>query len=335
MGTNQRKLQLTQAFSVANLDPVGLAQFRSSGELTLGMPLEAWGPPGTYLATIRQVRLSIAALVPPVQGVRGTLTGGNASHIVVPDGSGGFRAETLLRAPETVVITSPLGASGVFTVDLNSELLLPWEGCGLDLPLHLSLPPAVNAFDYHTIADVQLSIDYTALYSPSYAAQVIPTLPTATSGVVTYSLRDEADSWYQFLSQAQADPAPELLSASWLVAGTDFPANAIPPISVDAISVYFVRHGTTPPAFTADHLRRNGVPTDPPTPTNTASVGDVISTRNGSGEPWQPLCSGDPTGTWELGLVADAGTLDAVSSGDLQDIVLALTFHASLPPWIP
>ena len=38
---------------------------------------------------------------------------------------------------------------------------------------YFSLPPAANPFDFTSISDVLITIDYTALTDPGYQAQVI------------------------------------------------------------------------------------------------------------------------------------------------------------------
>ena len=42
-------------------------------------------------------------------------------------------------------------------------MMLPFEGNGVDTTWSLSLPPAANPFDFSSITDVMLTIDYTAL----------------------------------------------------------------------------------------------------------------------------------------------------------------------------
>ena len=59
------------------------------------------------------------------------------------------------------------------TVDLQPDMLLPFEGSGVDTTWELMLPPAANPFDFRTISDVLLTIDYTALLDFDYQTQVI------------------------------------------------------------------------------------------------------------------------------------------------------------------
>ena len=51
-------------------------------------------------------------------------------------------------------------------------MLLPFEGSGVDTTWELQLPPAANPFDFSTIVDVLLTIDYTALVDDDYRSQV-------------------------------------------------------------------------------------------------------------------------------------------------------------------
>ena len=80
------------------------------------------------------------------------------------------------RDPETVALTSPINATGVFDLDPQAEMLLPFEGSGVDGSWEFQLPKAANQFDYRTIADVLLTIEYTALNSFDYRQQVIQRL---------------------------------------------------------------------------------------------------------------------------------------------------------------
>ena len=49
---------------------------------------------------------------------------------------------TLRRDPQTIAFTSPMNATGVFQVDLQPDMLLPFEGSGVDTTWDFSLPPA-------------------------------------------------------------------------------------------------------------------------------------------------------------------------------------------------
>ena len=134
--------------------------------------------PGHYLRLIRRVRTSVIALIPPSQGIRATLSTTGTSRVVI--GGDIFQTVVVNRGPESVALTSPRDATGLFELEPQPEMLLPFEGLGVDTTWELRMPKAANPFDYRTIADVLLTIEYTALNSFDYCQQVIQTLkPTA------------------------------------------------------------------------------------------------------------------------------------------------------------
>ncbi|PLS81991.1 MAG: hypothetical protein CYG59_05140, partial [Chloroflexi bacterium] len=136
------------------------------------------------------------ALVPPTQGIRATLTASGISRVVV--GPDVFRTIEVRRTPDLIAFTSPNNATGMFELEPAGDMLLPFEGMGVDTTWRLEMPRAANPFDYRTIADVIMTVDYTALHSFDYRQQVIQRLDTRMTGERSFSVRDEfADAWYQ------------------------------------------------------------------------------------------------------------------------------------------
>lgn len=123
------------------------------------------------------------------------MTASGISKIVT--GGDVFQELTIRRDPESVALNSPLNATGVFELDVQSELLMPFEAMGVATAWSFSLPKAANAFDYNTIADVLITIEYIALANDEYRRQVIQKLPTRVSADNTYNIRDDfPDIWY-------------------------------------------------------------------------------------------------------------------------------------------
>ncbi|HKX57095.1 MAG TPA: hypothetical protein VJN01_13380, partial [Xanthomonadales bacterium] len=174
--TNKRKLQLTKTISLARLAPLELQRFRDTGVLPFATPMQLFDRdfPGHYLRLIKRVRTSVVALIPPNQGIRATLTTSGVSRVVI-DGDT-FQTIAVRRDPESVALTSPMNATGLFELEQQSELLLPFEFTGVDTLWHLEMPRAANPFDYRTIADVLFTIEYTALSNLDYRQQVIQQL---------------------------------------------------------------------------------------------------------------------------------------------------------------
>ena len=101
------------------------------------------------------------------RGIRATLYSNGVSQVTT--GVNGVFGDVVVRHdPALVALTSPVKASGVFELDLQSEMLLPFESSGVDTTWEFQLPPAANPFDFSTIVDVLLTIDYTAMYDDSY-----------------------------------------------------------------------------------------------------------------------------------------------------------------------
>ena len=197
--TDRRKLQLTKTFSLARLAPIEFARFRETGVMVIGTPQALFDRdfPGHYLRLVKRVRTSVIALIPPTEGIRATLSTPGTSRVVI--GGDTFRNVVVRRDPETVGLSSPRDATGLFELvpDSQPELLLPFEGTGVDTVWRLELPKAANPFDYSTIADVLLTLEYTALNSFDYRQQVIQTLDPELSADRPFSFRQQfPDQWY-------------------------------------------------------------------------------------------------------------------------------------------
>jgi hypothetical protein len=331
--TEKRKLQLTHIISLAQLAPVDFQRFRQTGTLSFLTPMPVFDQvfPGHYLRLIRQVSVSVVAIVPTTQGIRATLTSGGVSRVVIP-GDSGFTTVQIARAPETIALTGAVMSNGLFQLDAQPNLMLPFEGCGVDMAWLLQLPKAANAFDYRSIADVLVTIEYTAFSSPDYASRVIRSLGTRASNTVSFSLtNDFPDVKYELLAQAQADPPPAALTAQVSLSAQDFPPN-LTNLDVENITLMVIRKGTAPLSVTVT-LARNGT-----SPAPASTVADIVSTRNASGAAWRGFTGpgNNPAGTWTLAFQNNppaSSAIDAFTSGDIQDVVLVLGYGGDLPPW--
>ena len=193
--TDTRKLQLTKIISLAQLFPIDFQKLRETGVMsfTTAMSLFDQDFPGNYLRLINSVTVNVIAIVPPVQGIRATLSTTAISRVVT--GPGVFQKIAVRRDPQSIGFSSPTNATGVFTLDPQSNLLLPFQGMGVEAKWQFIMPLAANPFDYSTLADVQITINYTALDSPDYRVQVLRQLNNQTSADQAYSFdNDFADS---------------------------------------------------------------------------------------------------------------------------------------------
>jgi hypothetical protein len=323
--TDSRRLNITQTFSLAALAPVEFLDFRATGQLSVATPTTLFDAdfPGHYQRLIRQARLSVVALVPPSRGIRATLASYGISRVTTA--SNGVFGEVLLRRdPSVVALTSPVDANGVFTVDLQPDMLLPFEGSGVDTTWELTLLQAANPFDFRTISDVLLTIDYTALLDLDYQAQVIRQLNadrTRSADRVFSLSRDFPDQWYTLNNP---DLSAQGRTATVTLRDADFP----PGITGLATAQIAVRlSGSGPIAGISVTLTRGGT-----SGTAATDASGTASTRRGAADWTGKFVGSAPTGDWQLSFdPAASSTLFA--PGGLDDIVLVVSWAGQSLPW--
>lgn len=337
--TNQRKLQLSKTLSLAQLDPFAFQRFRESGDLLFATPMSLFDRdfPGHYLRLIKRVRTSVVALIPPNQGIRATLGTTGTSSVVV--GHDRFEKVVIQRGPELVALSSPMNATGLFELDPQPELLVPFEGIGVDTTWEFRMPKAANQFDYRSIADVLVTIEYTALNSFDYQQEVLQTLDSRVSADRAFSFRSQfADAWYDLHNSDQVEVSRQMV-VSFEIRREDFPAN-IEDLSIAHIVLYFAHNRNTtfkPVEVTYLLLERKdgGGPL--------SSDGDgIISTRRANAAVWQnsknSLIGKSPIGTWELSLnyhnvQKDQDIRERFKREEIEDILFVITYAGRTPEW--
>lgn len=333
--TNKRKLQLSQTFSLARLFPFEFQQFRETGVLPFATPLELFdrGFPGHYLRLIKRVRTSVIALVPPMQGIRASLTASGISRAVV--GPDVFRTVEVRRSPELIAFTSPNNATGLFELEAEGEMLLPFEGMGVDATWRLEMPRAANPFDYRTIADALITIEYTALHSFDYRQQVVQRLDSRVGAERSFSFRQEfADQWYDLNHPGQT-PGPMVVSFETRRA--DFPPN-IENLAIDHLLLYFARiNGASAEEeefeVPVEHLQFKAQGDTQVEGGSALSIDGVISTRRANGSSWIGIQGKLPIGEWELALPNTEEIKSRFKNGEIEDILFVITYSGRTPAW--
>ncbi len=317
--SDTRRLNISQTFSFASLAPVEFINFRSTGQISVATPTSLFDMdfPGHYQRLIRQVRLSIVALVPPGRGLRATLASYGISRVTT-NNSGVFTQVLLRRDPGVIALTSAVDATGVFMTDLQPEMLLPFEGSGVDTTWDLTLPRAGNPFDFSTISDVLLTIDYTALFDPNYQARIVRELNAdrTVRGDQVFSLaRDFPDQWYDLNNP----PLTSGRNARITLSEADFPINS-GTLSLANIAVRLSGKGAT--SGVSIGLSHGGT-----SATATTDSTSIASTR-GSAASWVPFET-TPLGEWQLSF--DPTTEHLFSSGGLDDVLLVFSWTGQSP----
>jgi hypothetical protein len=345
--TTKRKLQLSKTISLAQSFPTEFVRFRDTGVVSFACQPEWFDQdfPGHYLRVLRRVRTSVVALVPTVDGIKARLSTAGTSHVTV-DGAP-FQTLTLPRGQEVVALTSPSNATGLFELDQqSSELLLPFEGLGVDVPWQFSMQPASNPnLDYSAVADVLITLDYSALESADYARQVVQQLGAERQQQVVLSMRDRfADQWYDLHHAGEVDPAQQYMSTLTLTAD-DLPRN-LRGVSVTQVSLYVdapLDDELSDPKAFADrsHLELSLTRGTRGGAAFTNQYG-LISTRTGTGSgplytgnagALVPLIGTTPAGDWTL-TIGPGRLRDRLAAGLVNDIYLILEVEGDMPAYV-
>ncbi len=329
--TDRRKLHLTQTFPLSQIGAIELQLFRDTGVATFATPEELFDRefPGHFLRLIKRVRISLVALLPPLRGVRATLSASGVSRTVVARGP--FSTVTLRRAPESIAFTSAVNATGLFELEPESGLLLPFEGMGVDTVWRLELPKAANPFDFRSIADVVLTVEYTALESPEYRQQVIRRLDRRFSGDRAFSLRNDfPDAWFDLNNPDTVDPDRRMTAVIPITTG-DLPPH-IDDLLVEHLTLFVIREDSFTGELTVISLSHtSGGQTS--TGGEVQTINGIVSTRRPAGTPWHTLLGAGPIGDWELRLPDDAPTRALFSEEQIEDIVVVVSLSGTTPPW--
>jgi Tc toxin complex TcA C-terminal TcB-binding domain/Concanavalin A-like lectin/glucanases superfamily len=334
--SERRLLNLSQTFSLSRLGPLEFEDFRQTGILSFATTLRMFdeGFPGHYMRLIKRLRISVAALIPPNQGIRATLSTSGLSRVVTSDPS--FPTLVIRQEPQSVALTNPTAATGVFELDMQSDLLNPFEGMGVDTNWTFELPPAANPFGYDTIFDVLISIEYTALNSVELRDRVVKQLPKDLMGDRAFSIRrDLPDTWYDLANNPGTSANIALpLSRS------NFPSH-LQDITISQIAINVRRKdGKTCDFKVKPSLSLPG--NIAPEASEAIAIKGITSSRQSGAATWGALIQQASTIqseaiVWNFAL-SDAGNqaesvMELLRSDEIDDILIVFTFAGRKPEW--
>ena len=129
------------------------------------------------------------------------------------------------------------------------------KGSAWDNHWELRLPQAANQFDFTTIADVLITIDYTALHDADYQARVLGALRPTVSLSRAFGFRNQlADAWYD-LNNPDQSATP--MTVKFTTARDDFPPG-ITNLALEQVALYFARSAGS--SFEIDGVRLSFTP---------------------------------------------------------------------------
>ncbi|MET0453846.1 MAG: neuraminidase-like domain-containing protein [Mycobacterium sp.] len=241
LAANTRDYELTKHFSLRLHFPLEFLRLASTGVCEVDIP--EWmfdlDYPGHFLRRIKNVTLTIPAVVGPYTGVQCRLTLLSSTtrvnphladppHSCCPDGRPGNgylalpddpRMVNQYAAAEAIATSSGQNDAGMFELNFRDERYLPFEFAGAVSRWRIELPSENNQFDIDTVADVMLNLHYTAREGGEIlrrAATEITQRRLPGAGVRFFDVqRDMGDAWHRFHSRQDGSgdrPLPLRLS---------------------------------------------------------------------------------------------------------------------------
>lgn len=235
MQQNQRTFEIEKTISLAQLDPQALLDLRTKGSCCFEL-MEAdfdYDYIGHYRRQIKSVSLSFPAVVGAFQNIHATLTQTSNRTLLKDDPEavkqllGGKTIKntevirTDINANQQVALSQELNDSGLFVLNFNDERYLPFEGTGAISSWKLEMPKVNNPFDFSSLTDVVMRIQYTALQgNHDFQKTVREELNKFQGQRIMFMAQEFSTSWHSFVRQGnpltfQVSPAllrPNLLS---------------------------------------------------------------------------------------------------------------------------
>ena len=216
----------TYTLSLRNKDPFQMERLRQTGRMNFDITqfeLDL-AYPGTYARTIKRINVQVVALAEP-GSIKGQLTKEGLSWKKVPKEIAG-EGESAYTLDDWLKYLPSEYASMVF-VDEDETLIFPraqgisqtpglfdvLEGKPLCGTFTLDLPKYANQFDYSSLADVIITIDFASYYDPVYKTLVESEICEQANNEefingreLQLSMRfNQPDDWYEFRNPIEAD----------------------------------------------------------------------------------------------------------------------------------
>jgi hypothetical protein len=172
LDSNKSDFEITKTVSLRQINPTALMKLRLTGKADFSVSEFQYDMdfPGHCIRRIRSVAVSVPAVLSPYSSINATLTLLDHSYRITADArtaadykpnSNSFRKDGIPIS--SIAVSSGAHDAGVFELNFAGSQYLPFEGAGAISSWRLELPQEVQKFNYSTISDVMLHIQYTAL----------------------------------------------------------------------------------------------------------------------------------------------------------------------------
>lgn len=174
MEKNKRTYELSKHISLAVLNPQALLNLKETGECYFDIPeiIFDLDHPGQYMRRIKSVTLTIPCVTANFTNITAKLTmlsnrmRINTNDADILDYQEKAENETRFRynmaGKQSIATSRAENDSGLFEMNFEDERYLPFEGAGAISRWQLLLPEEVRQFDYDSISDVIIGMNYTA-----------------------------------------------------------------------------------------------------------------------------------------------------------------------------
>jgi hypothetical protein len=215
LDNNNRELEIRKHISLSQVFPLQLINLKTSGKCVISLPewLFNMDYPGHFFRRIKNVSISIPCVVGPYTNINCTLSLLKSTIRVdatgnqyAPTDENDTRFRTQMGAITSVATSHAQNDNGLFELNFNDERYLPFEGMGVMSDWEIVLPKENNYFNFDTISDVILHINYTSRNGGETLAQKAMTdlginLPKNVAQLL--DLKHEfPNEWYRFLNPA-------------------------------------------------------------------------------------------------------------------------------------
>ena len=235
---NSREYELTKQVSLVLHDPLALIALKETGRCRIRLPEELFDldHPGHYMRRIKSVSITIPCITGPYTGINATLTLLSSRIRTDSSATSPYREQandgrflTDFSATQGIATSHANNDAGLFELNFRDERYLPFEGSGAVSEWRLDVPRETNTFDFDTISDVIIKLNYTAREGGALlrrAALEAATLPPPPQQEVTgaavvppaqenlrrlFSAKHEfANEWNRFLHPKDSDDAQVL-----------------------------------------------------------------------------------------------------------------------------
>lgn len=221
---HKRELELTKHISLSQVSPWHLMQLRMTGKCTLELPewLFDMDYPGHYMRRIKAISVTVPCVTGPYSGIHCTMSLHNSririsnlagsSYDMIDASDDRFRHE--YGTVQSIATSHGQNDTGLFELNFSDERFLPFEGAGALSTWGIKMPQANNQFDFNTISDFIIHIQYTARdggANLAMAAQSNVNSVLPQKGVLLLSAKHQfPNEWHRFLYPSETGADQEL-----------------------------------------------------------------------------------------------------------------------------